>query len=52
MIYYIFVKKEDYFADSNYLEVNENKFSVKNLFKKVSKKEFFKKEDYYFMFIA
>ncbi|MDD3302043.1 MAG: hypothetical protein PHN31_00680 [Candidatus Gracilibacteria bacterium] len=52
MIYYIFVKKEDYFADSNYLEVDENKFSVKNLFKKVSKKEFFKKEDYYFMFIA
>lgn len=53
MVYYIFVKKEEFVWDENSsLEKSDTlTWKITNIIGKVFKKEFFKKEDFYYMFI-
>lgn len=55
MIYYIFVKKEEFiWEEDSSIEENNTKLTwkISNLINKVFRKEFFKKEDFYYMFIV
>lgn len=55
MIYYIFIKKEEFVWDEKWsLEENNHQiiWKIGNVINKIFRKEFFKKEDYYYMFIA
>ncbi|MFA5916845.1 MAG: hypothetical protein WC850_01260 [Candidatus Gracilibacteria bacterium] len=55
MIYYIFIKKEEFVGDEKgSLEENNHQIigKIGNVINRIFRKEFFKKEDFYYMFIA